>query len=219
MATPVGQERSDTELLADHVAGDPAAFDEIFRRHRDRMWAVALRTTGDRELAADCVQEAFISAFRRAGSFRGDSAVSTWLHRIVVNACLDQLRRRRAVVSLDGPEPVDPHDDVLRTDVRLDVQAALARLPEHHRAALVLVDMHAVPVAEAAQILGVPVGTVKSRCARGRAALAEILGMTPRAREPGPPPPRLTDDTAAAGPPDPATAANEPTPAVEGGPT
>ena len=86
------------------------------------------------------------------------------------------------VVSLDGPEPVDPHDDVLRTDVRLDVQAALARLPEHHRAALVLVDMHAVPVAEAAQILGVPVGTVKSRCARGRAALAEILGMTPRAR-------------------------------------
>ena len=101
--------RTDVELLAAHVAGDHTAFDEIFRRHRDRMWAVALRTTGDRELAADCVQEAFISAFRRAGSFRGDSAVSTWLHRIVVNACLDQLRRRRAVVALEEKEPVDPY--------------------------------------------------------------------------------------------------------------
>ena len=213
------QGRSDVELLAAHVAGDHTAFDEIFRRHRDPMWAVALRTTGDRELAADCVQEAFISAFRRAGSFRGDSAVSTWLHRIVVNACLDQLRRRRAVVALEEKEPVDPRDDVHRTDVRLDVEAALARLPEHHRAALVLVDMHAVPVAEAAQILGIPVGTVKSRCARGRAALAEILGMTPRAREPGPPPPRLTDDTALAAQTHPVPAPSDSTRSVEGGPT
>ena len=82
---------SDTELLRRHVAGDSDAFGELFRRHRDRLWAVALRTVCDPEEAADALQDAMISAFRRAGDFRGDSAVTTWLHRIVVNACLDRL--------------------------------------------------------------------------------------------------------------------------------
>ena len=80
------REQDDRALLRAHVEGDPDAFGELFRRHRDRMWAVALRTTRNRELASDCVQDAFISAFRRAGSYRGDAAVTTWLHRIVVNA-------------------------------------------------------------------------------------------------------------------------------------
>src|SRR5258707_2315844 len=84
---------SDADLLRRHVAGDPDAFGELFLRHRDRLWAVAVRTLADPEEAADALQDAMISAFRRAGSFRGDSAVTTWLHRIVVNACLDRLRR------------------------------------------------------------------------------------------------------------------------------
>ena len=171
----------DAELLQRHVAGDGgAAFGELFRRHRDRMYAVALRTTANRELAADAVQDAFISAFRRADAFRGEAAVTTWLHRIVVNACLDRLRREKATSvrragdlgELDLPDLHDRHASV---ETRLDVREALALLPEGQRMALVLVDMHGLPVAEAAQVLGVAEGTVKSRCFRGREALAELL--------------------------------------------
>ena len=173
-------DRTDAELLAAHCAGDPDAFGELFRRHRDRMWAVALRTCGDREIAADAVQDGFLAAFRRADSFRGDAAVTTWLHRIVVNACLDRLRRRRPTSPLPEYESVefaDRRDDHGSTESALDVRAALARLPEGQRLALVLVDMHGLGVAETARVLGVAEGTVKSRCARGRAALAELLGI------------------------------------------
>ena len=106
--------------------------------------------------------------------------MTTWLHRIVVNACLDRLRRRRPTSPLPEYESVefaDRRDDHGSTEAALDVRAALARLPEGQRLALVLVDMHGLGVAEAAQVLGVAEGTVKSRCARGRAALAELLGI------------------------------------------
>ena len=89
----VRAETSDQDLLARHVAGDPDAFGELVRRHRDRLWAVALRTLGDREEAADAVQDALVSAYRAAHTFRGQSAVTTWLHRITVNACLDRARK------------------------------------------------------------------------------------------------------------------------------
>lgn len=177
--------RSDTELLADHVAGDPQAFQTLFLRHRDRLWAVALRTTRDPDEAADCLQDAMVSAFRRAGSFRGDSAVTTWLHRVVVNACLDRIRRQRVRRTQPMPEDPDRHpvlvapdrpdDEVVAADRAAVVDAALARINPDQRAALVLVDMEGLSVAEAAAQLGVPTGTVKSRCARGRARLAEVL--------------------------------------------
>ena len=173
-------ELSDRDLMARHVAGDGgAAFGEIFRRHRDRMYAVALRTTSNRELAADAVQEAFISAFRRADAYRGEAAVTTWLHRIVVNACLDRIRRERVTVRRAGDvaelDLPDRHDHHASVEARLDVREALARIPEGQRLALVLVDMHGLSVAEAASILGVAEGTVKSRCFRGREALAVLL--------------------------------------------
>ena len=192
--------RSDEELLAAHVAGDAAAFGELFGRHRDRLWAVALRTTGHREDAADALQDAMVSAFRRAETFGGRSAVTTWLHRIVVNACLDRMRaakvrdsaplpddveeyaRRGAVLAGDGEgstEPVDPADVVVADERRRAVMALLATLPDDARDALVLVDMEGLSVAEAAEVLGCAVGTVKSRCSRGRARLAALL------REPG----------------------------------
>lgn len=177
-AKPPYTDTEDRDLIRLHCGGDPDAFAELFRRHKDRMWAVALRTTRDPELAADCVQDGFISAYRRADSFRGDSAVTTWLHRIIVNACLDRLRRRRPQAPLPEYDLADRHDEHGRTELRLDLQEALGRLPAGQRAALVLVDMHAVPVAEAAVILGVAEGTIKSRCARGRAALAAQLGLT-----------------------------------------
>jgi len=179
------QERTDRDLMAQHCAADPEAFGEIFRRHRDRMWALALRTTGNRELASDCLQDAFISAFRRADSYRGEAAVTTWLHRIVVNACLDRLRRDRPTVGLPERELPDRTDAHGQVETRLDVREALARLPEGQRMALVLVDMHGLSVAEAAAILEVAEGTVKSRCARGRSALAVMLGPSvPGAPEP-----------------------------------
>ncbi|TDC36398.1 RNA polymerase sigma factor SigM [Micromonospora sp. KC213] len=178
-------ELSDLELLRAHVAGDRAAFTELFHRHRDRLWAVALRTLGDREEAADALQDALLSAHRAAARFRGDSAVTTWLHRIVVNACLDRIRRRQAHPTVplpdgtrteDGAGGVEPAAPTTDHDTALVVRAALATLPAEQRAALVLVDVQGYPVAEAARILGVAEGTVKSRCARGRARLAVQLG-------------------------------------------
>lgn len=172
--------RTDHELVTAHCAGDPDAFGELFRRHKDRMWAVAVRVCGDRELAADCVQDAFLAAYRRASSFRGDAAVTTWLHRIVVNACLDRLRRDRPAASLAEYDVRDLRDDHSATEARMDVRRALDRLSEGQRLALVLVDMHGLPVAQAAEILQVAEGSVKSRCSRGRAAMAALLGLEPR---------------------------------------
>jgi len=166
---------TDAALLRAHVMGDPDAFGELFRRHKDRMWAVALRTTRDPEIAADAVQDGFISAFGRAESFRGDSQVTTWLHRIVVNACLDRLRRIKPTSELPEFDLADRHDRHASVDVRIDVQQALTAIPEGQRLALIMVDMQGLSVAETAQVLDVAEGTVKSRCARGRAALAELL--------------------------------------------
>lgn len=172
-------DEADRRLMQRHVAGDPAAFEELVRRHRDRLWAVALRTLGDPEDAADALQDALVSAYRRAGSYRGDAAVTTWLHRIVVNAGLDLVRRRaaRPVTSLrpDAADTALPGEPMVARDLRLDVTAALAALPLDQRAAIVLVDIEGYPVEQAAAILDVPAGTVKSRCARGRARLATLL--------------------------------------------
>lgn len=175
---------TDAELLRAHVDGDPDAFATLFHRHRDRLWAVALRTTGNREDAADGLQDGLVAAYRRAGSFRGDAAVTTWLHRVVVNACLDRMRRRRARPTVPLPEEdaesgsrglADPRDDLDAFELRMEIERALAALPDDQRAAIVLVDVEGWSVAEAAEALGVPEGTVKSRCSRGRARLAVAL--------------------------------------------
>jgi RNA polymerase sigma-70 factor (ECF subfamily) len=191
----VAPERSDVELLRAHAAGDPLAFEELFRRYRNRLWAVALRTLRDPEEAADALQDALVSAYRAAGSFRAESAVTTWLHRIVVNACLDRIRRRsaRATVPLpeEGPgEPAESRDRLAERDTAMAVQDALDRIPAEQRAAIILVDIEGYSVAECALMLDVPEGTVKSRCARGRARLAVLLGHlrnldTPAAVSPG----------------------------------
>ncbi|WP_258535005.1 RNA polymerase sigma factor SigM [Streptomyces sp. PT12] len=209
---------TDKELLQRHVDGDANAFTELVHRHRDRLWAVALRTLGDREEAADALQDALISAFRAAHTFRGQAAVTTWLHRITVNACLDRARKAKSRRTYPMPEQerletlLDPHESAEapaeRTDLRRELREALDKLPAEQRAALVLVDMQGYPVAEAASILETPVGTVKSRCARARARLLPLLRhlrpMPPedapvRNRAPGTPvpPPRDSGDAGA----------------------
>lgn len=180
-AAPLG----DDELLARHVDGDPDAFSELVSRHRDRLWAVALRTLGQPEDAADALQDALLSAYRGAAGFRGNAAVTTWLHRIVVNACLD-LARRKAVRPTE-PLLIDPaserpgRDTMSERETSLAVMAALRTLPPEQAAAVVLVDIEGYPVNDVAEMLDVPTGTVKSRCARARARLAEQLSdLDPR---------------------------------------
>lgn len=169
----------DRALLAAHLAGDPMAFTLLVRRHRGRLWAVALRTLGDREEAADALQDALLSAYRNARSYRGEARVTSWLHRIVVNACLDRVRRRQARPTVSLPDdggPASPRDALAERETAMEVTAALALLPVEQRVALVLVDVEGMPVSEVADLLGVPPGTVKSRCSRGRARLASQLG-------------------------------------------
>jgi RNA polymerase sigma-70 factor, ECF subfamily len=220
--TSAHEELTDDALIAAHRDGDPEAFGVLFGRHRDRLWAVALRTTGNPEDAADALQEAMISAFRRADSFRGDALVTTWMHRVVVNACLDRLRRNKVRATRPLPDDLeehagrgallsaghdgDPEAQAVLADRRRAVLAALDQLPAEQKAAVVLVDLEGYPVDEAARMLDCPPGTVKSRCSRGRSKLAALLreagvgGTTgaPAASHPQPaptlPPPRPTID-------------------------
>ena len=222
-ATPVP---TDAELLQAHVDGDPDAFGVLFARHRDRLWAVAVRTMGNPEDAADGLQDGLIAAYRRAATFRGEAAVTTWLHRVVVNACLDRLRAARVRRTEHLPDDLeeygdrgslvssttdaDPADLAVEDERRRAVLAALATLPPEQRAALVLVDMEGFPVAEVAEVLDCPVGTVKSRCSRGRARLAVLLdvvrpGDDPEHSPPGNPPATrpVRSSRTPRGPPDP----------------
>jgi RNA polymerase sigma-70 factor (ECF subfamily) len=185
---------SDEVLLAAHLRGDPAAFGQLVARHERRIYGLCLRILANREDAEDATQEAFVAALRKASSFRRAAAFSTWLYRIAVNAATDQARRRgRARLAA-----LDPEDAGLAVDhggelgevvaAAVTVQTALAQVPEEFRVAVVLCDLYRLPYADAAQILEIPVGTVKSRVFRGRAALAERLASDP---EPAPDRPSL----------------------------
>ena len=170
------QERSDAELLAAHVAGDRYAFAELFHRHQRQLHRLARLTTRSPEDAEDALQDAMLSAHRCASSFRHDAAVHSWLHRIVINACLDRLRRVkcRPTIPLEDVYPVA--DQTVQIETSIAVQQALMRLPVEQRAAVVAVDMQGYSIADTAQMLDVAEGTVKSRCARGRARLVQLLG-------------------------------------------
>lgn len=191
MGAQVRQQRSDAELLAAHVAGDRRAFAELFQRHHRQLHRLARLTSRTPEDAEDALQDAMLSAHRGAGSFRHDAAVSSWLYRIVVNACLDRLRRSKAhpTAPLDDVHPVP--DRTVQVETAIAVQRALMRLPVEQRAAVVAVDMQGYSIADTARMLGVAEGTVKSRCARARARLAALLGhlatepVTDSARRPG----------------------------------
>ena len=179
-------EPTDAQLLADHVAGDDRAFGTLMERHADRLWSIAIRVMNRPEDAADALQDAMISAFRRAADFRGDAAVTTWLHRIVLNACFDRLRRIAARSADPLPDDYDrsarfastrddPETAAVRSGLADEVTAALRRIGPDQRAALVLVDLEGYSMDQAARILGCAPGTVKSRCSRGRAKLAVLL--------------------------------------------
>ncbi|MGY4098131.1 RNA polymerase sigma factor SigM [Nocardia sp. R16R-3T] len=174
-------------MLQAHVRGQRHAFAELLRRHNDHLWQTALRTSYTREDAADSLQDALLSAHRTAATFRAEAEVRSWLHAIVVNACLDRIRRNktRRAVSLSPetmPEPKDTKDHIAELEMSLVIDRALFTLPEEQRLALVAVELEGRSVAETAALLGVPEGTIKSRCARGRLRLQERLEFL---RDPG----------------------------------
>ena len=176
-----GDVRTDGELLAAHVRGDRDAFAVLITRHQSYLWAVARRTSHSDEDAADALQEALLNAHRMAHRFRADAKVTSWLHRIVVNACLDRIRRNKSRQTVPLPEfdiaqLADPHDRTGTVDLSMSIGRALDSLPPEQRAAIVAIDVEGYSVAKAAELLGVPSGTIKSRCARGRAKLAVLLG-------------------------------------------
>ncbi len=181
-ASAIGDDRSDAALVAAAQDGDRDALDALLRRHHDHLYALCRRVTGNDADAADACQEALIAIVRSLGRFDGRSTFSTWAYRVATNACLDELRRRRR-----RPEPGLPDDTSLlpaggggdpyaSVDTRMAVDGALAGLPPDYRVAVVLRDLCGLAYAEIAEVLDVPIGTVRSRIARGRAALIPDLG-------------------------------------------
>jgi RNA polymerase sigma-70 factor (ECF subfamily) len=199
----------DHDRVAAAPPGARRALDDLRRRHYDRVHAVGRRIAGSSRDADDAAQEAMISIVRGLPRFDGRAQFSTWAYRIATNAALDELRRRKRrpalhVVREDGepPEPTDPLADRQVTGIvdRMAIDAALDELPEEFRAAVVLRDVADLDYAEIAEALGVPVGTVKSRIARGRNQLSALLGN----REPGPGRPSTAGDPPVAPPSSPA---------------
>jgi RNA polymerase sigma-70 factor (ECF subfamily) len=171
----------DAALLARIAEGDHEAFTQIMRDHEDRVFSVCLRILSDRELALDATQETFLTAFRKAGQFKGESTFGTWVYRIAVNTCYDILRKRKRRPSEPIPEHLDPADhraqeEVEAAGIRPEIRAALAAIPPEFRSAIVLADIEGMSLPDTAEVLGIPVGTVKSRVFRGRRLLARQLG-------------------------------------------
>jgi RNA polymerase sigma-70 factor, ECF subfamily len=189
----VTEPESDEVLVGKYLAGDERAFSVLVERHQTRVFNVALRVLGDPEDARDATQDAFVSMLRTLSQFRGESAVTTWLHRVSLNSCYDILRnrRRQPMLRLVGDEhdtlpetgpPVPDHADA--TVASIEVARALQLIPEEYRVTLVLADIQDLPYEEIARVLDVPLGTVKSRVHRGRIALARAMGLDAPDREP-----------------------------------
>lgn len=218
--------RSDHELVTAAQAGDRDAMDMLLRRHYDRIWSVCRRIAGNDADAADATQEALLLIVRRIGTFEGSAKFTTWAHRVATNACLDELRRkqRRPAPGLTDDDEGDvrvtvdgsPAPDAIVAG-RIDVDAALQSLPEEFRVPVILRDLVGHDYAEISTILNIPAGTVRSRIARGRSRLAQILTLDPEpvvpaspsgptvtglnAPQPGPDAPGTPDVTPAAGNP------------------
>lgn len=179
-------EQNENRLIERASGGDPSAFNELMAMHEKRMYAVALRMFANREDAQDCLQEAMLRVYRAIGSFKGQSSFATWVYRITMNTCLDELRRKknRQATSLDnlldqGWGPTDgenvPERQAIQAETRRQLSGLIRELPEDMRSAVVLRDVQGYSYEEIAQILDVNVGTIKSRISRGREKLREKL--------------------------------------------
>jgi RNA polymerase sigma-70 factor (ECF subfamily) len=180
----------DEALLQAFLGGDQDAFTTLMRRYENRIFGLCRRLVGDRADALDATQEAFISAFRRAHTFRGEAAFGTWLYRIGINSCHDLLRKRGRLPTPEDSETLAAHapsgvpPNIEETvSLNVDLRAALAELSPDYREAVVMHDIGGIPYEEIAEATGVAIGTVKSRISRGRRKLADALEQ-PRAPQP-----------------------------------
>lgn len=180
--------KSDQELITECLDGQTRAFGDLVLRYQDRIYNMLVNVLGSSEDARDAAQETFVSAFQKLNTFRGRSAFYSWLFRIAMNCALSRQRKRRRVpVSIEavrersGDEPADPHADsrpgfsLEATERQTAVRAALAELPEEFRTVLVLKEMEDLKYEEIAEIIGCPIGTVRSRIHRARAELRDRL--------------------------------------------
>ena len=176
----------ENKLILRASGGDPSAFNQLMGMHEKRMYAVALRMCGNREDAQDCLQEAMLRVYRAIGGFKGQSSFGTWVYRITMNTCLDELRRKKNKqnVSFDnlldqGWSPADdsasPEKKVMQIEMRKSISSSIQELPEDMRSAIIMRDIHGYSYDEIADMLGVNVGTIKSRISRGREKLREKL--------------------------------------------
>jgi RNA polymerase sigma-70 factor (ECF subfamily) len=177
MAEPTAA-RSDEGLARDAARGDRASLEVLLERHLDRIHAICRRILGHPEDALDATQEALVAITRGINRFDGRSQFTTWMYRVATNAALDEARRRRRrpLPSEHLPERASVGDPTDAVDARLDIDAALATLPPDFRAAVALRDLAGLDYAEIAAVLDIPIGTVRSRIARGRSALADQIG-------------------------------------------
>jgi RNA polymerase sigma-70 factor (ECF subfamily) len=174
---------SEYELVDRHRHGDPLAFEEIYQRHADMVYNLSWRLCGDREEAADLLQEIFLRVYRHLGKFRGRSSLKTWIYRVAVNHCRSRLGRRRprelavreaAWTRLADPGP-SPEEVAVASEAARRLERALQRLPRRFREAVVLRDLEGLSYHEIATVAGIRIGTVRSRIARGREQLRRIV--------------------------------------------
>lgn len=187
----------DHRLIADCLEGRTSAFGELVRRYQDRLFNTVYRLLANAEDARDVVQEAFLNAYQSLDTFKGDSLFFTWLYRIAFNAAISYKRKRKAVLSLNGlpegqgpSEPMDPSEinqpgfALEQVEEERRLQRALDRLSPQHRAVLVLKEIEGQKYEEIAEVLEVPVGTVRSRLHRARLELRDILEKEEKERQP-----------------------------------
>jgi RNA polymerase sigma-70 factor, ECF subfamily len=181
---PADVRAADLELAKRCRNGDPGAFEDLYRQHAGRLFNLAVRMAGSAQEAEDLLQEMFLHAYKKLGSFRGDSSLGTWLYRLGMNRCLDHLRgrqvkMRQATDSLDEDGAAEPATPMGTTPIavnRLDLERAIGRLPEGCRAAFLLHDVEGFEHHEVAAILGVSEGTSKSQVHKARMRLRSYLG-------------------------------------------
>jgi RNA polymerase sigma-70 factor (ECF subfamily) len=178
----------DRRLIADCLQGDSAAFGELVRRYQDRLYNTVLRLVDNAEDAQDVVQDAFLQAYQALGGFKGDSQFFTWLYRIAINTAISLKRKQRVTLRMHGNreeggvvEPVDPSEftqpgyALEQAEQERKIQQALGRLSAEHRAVLIMKDMEGQKYEVMAEVLEVPIGTIRSRLHRARLELREIL--------------------------------------------
>jgi RNA polymerase sigma-70 factor, ECF subfamily len=174
---------TDLDLVRRCMQGDAAAFEELYRAHAARLYSLLLRMVGSAEDAEDLLQDVFLQAHRKLDSFRGESSLGTWLYRLAVNQCLDYLRGRqskmtRVTESIEDEavaEPAAPTPAVPAAISRVDLERAIARLPEGCRLAFVLHDVEGFAHHEVAGLLGISEGTSKSQVHKARLKLRSML--------------------------------------------